>query len=386
MVRANQRKARTADDEIDVRLFSDLIVKGVDDAGERLIFGIVMRPDVLDVVGDYVDADLVKKTAHDFVASLNDETGLQVQHSGELEPSLDLVESTIETSDGERHGLQVRKNDWTAMVRVNSDEIWEAANSGKLTGFSIGGRGTRILTDTPPETADLQKAAESAQKRVMRKIVSLKLNEFSLVDKPAIELDFVIAKSADHIEKAKRFTPLRRRLLEESISRLGDVQTTLTTLRDDLEAADSAESSEETMTQDQIDELVAKAREEAFAEAEKLSAEKIAKAREEAFAEAEKLSAEKIAKALEEAEKLSAEKLSESESRLTKAESILSESNAQIAKAAADTASQVKALAERVDSLVADLDLVKKARVPSARADGSTVIVKSDEGLFNNLF
>lgn len=192
-------------------------VKVVKAAGEgsRIVFGVIMRPNVVDAHGEFADEALVKKTAHDFLAGLNTDNGLGVQHH-DFTRSLDVVESTIETHDYVKHGLEIKAGDWTGSVRVNDDEIWSKVEKSELTGFSIGGRGSkRKATDdelaavSRDETvAKSLEGADSPTSDVL-KYTSLSINEWSLVDAPANEISFVVAKrrSKEEMKTSNAETP-----------------------------------------------------------------------------------------------------------------------------------------------------------------------------------
>lgn len=108
------------------------------DEMKRLVTGIVLQPEVTDAQGDILDADVIEKAAHDFLADYNQLTQIGQQHKM-FDVRLDLVESwttPLPVSIGSR---LVRKGAWLMTTRVVDDKAWDLVLAGKLRGYSIGG-------------------------------------------------------------------------------------------------------------------------------------------------------------------------------------------------------------------------------------------------------
>ena len=67
-----------------------------------------------------------------------------LQHRRYINESVRILESFIAPVDYKTDsGDMVKKGSWLMGVRILDDEIWAAVKSGKITGFSFGGRGYR---------------------------------------------------------------------------------------------------------------------------------------------------------------------------------------------------------------------------------------------------
>jgi hypothetical protein len=67
----------------------------------------------------------------------------KAMHTGE--PIGTIVHSLPVTGEIKKSlGLSSDQEGWVVGFKVHDDEVWELVKSGKLTAFSIGGRGTRV--------------------------------------------------------------------------------------------------------------------------------------------------------------------------------------------------------------------------------------------------
>lgn len=108
----------------------------------RTITGVVLEPDTVDAHKDTIPADVILDAAEDFLADINVQTTLGVQHK-DFKADLQLVQSfVVSDSDIMINNVLVLKGSWVITVRVNSDKVWQQIKDGKLTGFSIGGKAT----------------------------------------------------------------------------------------------------------------------------------------------------------------------------------------------------------------------------------------------------
>ena len=106
---------------------------------ERIVFGIVLEPDVVDLHGDTYDEEAVKGAAHKF---MEDFQNIKLQHQEFVNGQVKILESFIAPTDMEidagTEKVLIKKNTWLMKVRIVDDVIWNQVKSGELTGFSIG--------------------------------------------------------------------------------------------------------------------------------------------------------------------------------------------------------------------------------------------------------
>jgi len=127
------------------------IVKAVTE--KRLVYGVALVPEKVDIQKDIMDADVIQGAAHEFLAAYQVNTQLGVQHK-EYHHDLSLVESFIAPVDFQLGDRMVTKGSWVVCVKVHSDTIWDKVKKGELTGFSVKGVAKVIhLTQSKPEPA-----------------------------------------------------------------------------------------------------------------------------------------------------------------------------------------------------------------------------------------
>jgi hypothetical protein len=177
------------------------IVKSDDD--KRLVTGIVLQPNVEDLHGDTVSAEVIEQAAHAFVAKYNAASELGVQHKLFGLPDVHLAESYIAPEDTTIGGQPVLKGTWIMTVKVLDDALWKGVKDGSLTGFSIG------ATATVPAETDEQPVAKAALPIVVEKsrpLLHLDVHEVSLVDAAANDRKFLITKSL--VQDASKELPM----------------------------------------------------------------------------------------------------------------------------------------------------------------------------------
>lgn len=123
---------------------------------KRLIIGPVLIPDNIDLQDDIVRAPEIEKAGHgymiklafkddpDFLKSLGfgvvdkaGETGFQHM---DFSRKMAVVETYMAPVDFELNGRMITKGTWVMAMKVFDDEVWALVKTGKITGFSIGGR------------------------------------------------------------------------------------------------------------------------------------------------------------------------------------------------------------------------------------------------------
>lgn len=109
------------------------------DAAKRLVTGVVLEPDTVDLQGDVITADEIRKAMERYM-----EKSQKIGRQHESCARASVVECYIANADFLLDGMElVRKGSWVLTVKFHDDTIWRDIVSGKLTGFSIGGKGVR---------------------------------------------------------------------------------------------------------------------------------------------------------------------------------------------------------------------------------------------------
>lgn len=109
------------------------------DDAKRIVYGVVMQPDVRDSHGEWEDAETIEAAAHRYLAESRKH---DVQHAEE-QVGVVPVESFIAPADMEYAGRPILKGSWVMAVRVDDEAVWQEVVKEELTGFSIGGTGER---------------------------------------------------------------------------------------------------------------------------------------------------------------------------------------------------------------------------------------------------
>lgn len=120
---------------------------------QRIVSGVVLKPEEVDAHGDIYSAEVIRKAAYDFLAGFGTETTLGLQHSN-FEPPTSLCESYIAPCDFTLGATKIKKGTWIMSVKVNDDKLWQRIKRGEITGFSIGGVAkVRYLKKQPAKAA-----------------------------------------------------------------------------------------------------------------------------------------------------------------------------------------------------------------------------------------
>lgn len=160
--------------------------KAENTAGEFLLIGTVMRPEVFDAHEDIIAADALRYAAHDFVAGYNGETTIGLQHDPDQEPEADLVESFVADADGSTYGYEFKKDDWVIVVRVNDPDLQARCADGTYNAFSPEGTARVQYLDE-----GFTKAEGSEPKRRKKRYLSMYVQKVDIVDHGANRLDYV---------------------------------------------------------------------------------------------------------------------------------------------------------------------------------------------------
>ena len=123
------------------------------DEERRLVFGwsyVAQDPDgnvLIDKQGDFIDdPEELEKAAYGFVVDSRRGDAMHAKRDVAT-----LVESIVFTPDKiAKMGIpegSIPRNAWWTGFRVTDDDVWQLVKEGKLTGFSMGGSGTRQKVD-----------------------------------------------------------------------------------------------------------------------------------------------------------------------------------------------------------------------------------------------
>ncbi len=126
------------DSAIQLTCKAENIFKKIGSEPERIVYGIVYSPNKLDADGEFMSAEDIRKSAHDFIANFRNIDGEHDFIEGLGTP----VESFVAPSDmtvGER---VVKNGSWVLAVKC-TEEAWEKVEKGEFTGFSLAGKTIR---------------------------------------------------------------------------------------------------------------------------------------------------------------------------------------------------------------------------------------------------
>lgn len=109
------------------------VVKSTNEELKQATF-IVMVPDEVDLHGDIISEDEVRKACFNFNKHCRSPNLFHVVKTASFEFAESYV-SPVEFQLGEK---TVKKGTWLATVQVNDDTLWELIKSGEVNGLSIG--------------------------------------------------------------------------------------------------------------------------------------------------------------------------------------------------------------------------------------------------------
>jgi len=103
---------------------------------ERIVFGVVYEPDVVDSQGDFASAEEIRKAAYSFAE--NGKFRIKLNHKGKSVNAA-VLESYIAPNDLTIEGVSVSKGTWLMATRIYDEQIWKLIKEGSLTGYSMAG-------------------------------------------------------------------------------------------------------------------------------------------------------------------------------------------------------------------------------------------------------
>lgn len=125
----------------------DVVMMGImkSDADERVVYAVVLRPNVLDAQEDIMTPEDVRKAAHYY---LENSRTIKLRHGMDPVQKDDpleavVLESYVAPADFKLGKGVVKKGDWVMAVRLDDQGVWDKVQSGEYQAFSVGGEGTR---------------------------------------------------------------------------------------------------------------------------------------------------------------------------------------------------------------------------------------------------
>ncbi|MDT3494904.1 XkdF-like putative serine protease domain-containing protein [Bacillus toyonensis] len=133
------------------------IIKG-EDEDQKLVYGIVYSPgsaedtSTHDAHGDFMTAEDIEKSAHNFIAKYRN---IDAQHDFNAGAG-EVVESYIAPTDMEVNGETIIKGSWVLVTKA-TEEIWESIQKGNYTGYSLAGVAeTEVIEEEVTKTEEKQ--------------------------------------------------------------------------------------------------------------------------------------------------------------------------------------------------------------------------------------
>ena len=108
------------------------------DDEQHLVYGLVLVPDVEDLQGDIVSKEDIEEAAHDYLVHSR---LIKAQHRSPTDA--DVVESYVTPVDVQLGKGIAPAGSWIMVTKIHSNAMWDAIKKGDITGYSIGGIGTR---------------------------------------------------------------------------------------------------------------------------------------------------------------------------------------------------------------------------------------------------
>jgi len=109
------------------------------DKKKQMVGGVVYEPNEVDTQGDYATKEEIEKAMYRFMQKYATNTKrIRINHMGKKH-FFPIIESFVPEQDTVKGDQPLKKGTWWLMVKVTSDTIWKDIESGKLTGFSMGG-------------------------------------------------------------------------------------------------------------------------------------------------------------------------------------------------------------------------------------------------------
>ncbi|MCK9597585.1 MAG: XkdF-like putative serine protease domain-containing protein [Sphaerochaeta sp.] len=118
------------------------------DASRQIVYGIVYEPNSIDTQKDWASEEEIEKACHNFLKRYRK---MGIRHNGKTCDTIVPVESYIAPEDFMLGEQAVKKGSWVLAAHVEDAEVWKEVQEGKLTGFSLLGKGKRKRGSRPKE-------------------------------------------------------------------------------------------------------------------------------------------------------------------------------------------------------------------------------------------
>jgi len=111
---------------------------------QKTVYGVVLEPNTVDAQGDVCSEEEIAKACHRFM-EFHQKIGYQHE---DFKKKFRIMECYIAPTEFLLGTQTVKKGSWILGTRVISDDVWKEIKDGKVTGYSIGGFGTRVRRKT----------------------------------------------------------------------------------------------------------------------------------------------------------------------------------------------------------------------------------------------
>ena len=102
---------------------------------KKLVYGVVLEPDSVDLQGDIISVEEIEKSAHNYMINSR-----MVGYRHNSIADARVVESYIFNIENQ----EIVKGSWIIVVKVMNYDLWEKVKNNEINGFSIGGYGNRV--------------------------------------------------------------------------------------------------------------------------------------------------------------------------------------------------------------------------------------------------
>ncbi|TXH17455.1 MAG: hypothetical protein E6R03_03880 [Hyphomicrobiaceae bacterium] len=108
---------------------------------ERIVSGVVMEPLATDTQLETETHDTIRETCYNYMLNYRN---VGLQHSVYINDKVSILENYIVQADFTIGDQLIKAGTWMMTMKIHDDDIWAAVKDGRITGFSIGGRGVRV--------------------------------------------------------------------------------------------------------------------------------------------------------------------------------------------------------------------------------------------------
>jgi len=132
-----ERSKQNAVNKVTKAMEDEIMIMKVDDE-KRIVTGVVLEPEQVDLEGDIISKEELEETAHFF---LKTSPVVGFRHTSTAKAS--VVESYLAPVNFKIKGLngmqKVKKGSWILSVHIPGDRLWKMVKERKIQAFSVGG-------------------------------------------------------------------------------------------------------------------------------------------------------------------------------------------------------------------------------------------------------